>query len=63
MKQKHPTAPKNKSRQTRFEAWVKSASNRDLDATYARALKSYNAYQKRVVLAELRRRELAKEAA
>ena len=55
---KAPSEPKTKRHADRFKTWLRCASRLDLDTTYVRALKTYNAYQKEAIVAELRRREL-----
>jgi hypothetical protein len=50
--------PKHKGRAQRFELWLRLADAAALDKTYVAAVKTYNAYQKAAIVAELRRREL-----
>jgi hypothetical protein len=55
---KHSDRPVHKGRAKRFETWLRHADAATLDKTYAQAVKTYNAYQKDAIVAELRRREL-----
>ena len=57
----HSTHPKNKARAARYEAWLRTMTKDDLERDYHAATKSRNAYQKRAIVDELRRRELESE--
>ena len=57
----YSTKPKSKARAARYEAWLRTASKKELDDSYARARKIGSAYQKRAIVDEMRRRERQSE--
>lgn len=59
--QRGSTEPKTKARAARYAAWLRTARTDELDNAYKAASKSFNAYQRRAIVDELRRRELNSE--
>ena len=57
----HSTNPKNKGRAARYEAWLRTVTKGDLERNYHAATVSHNAYQKRAIVDEMRRRERQSE--